>query len=115
MRAATCLARSLFDTGSLTGKRNLCQVPSPPFSVALRLTLEVAMEHRGSGELEDLMSWRARARIVARREPTSRSLPADVVPSGADATAILNATFAEHPMVNTGRRLDRDGISAPRV
>ena len=86
----------------------------PPFTVALRLSVEVAPE-LVAGDTGNVADWRDRLRAVRFHERTSRQLPDDVVPDEQEVARVLGQTFAEHPMVNVTRRARADGVDAPRA
>lgn len=90
---------------------------SPPFTVGLRLSLEAAHVEAEGPAPPSSRPWRDQLSSVAVREPTSRRLADNVVPSDDCAEQLLNATFAKHPMVNVSRRLESGGATdaLPRV
>jgi hypothetical protein len=79
-------------------------VVSPPFSVALRLSLEVGRETAEREDASEVGLWRDELVPVALREPTSRRLPDNVQPTKEQAIEVLSATLANHPMANVARR-----------
>lgn len=85
----------------------------PPFTVGLRLSIEVASE-LVAGDTGNLADWRDRLRAVRFRERSSRRLPDNVVPDVHEVARVLAQTFAEHPTVNVARRASAHGIDAPR-
>lgn len=85
---------------------------APPFTVGLRLSVEVP---DGLGEPEPptaMSQWRDALTSVAVYEPTSRRLPTNVRPSEQEATNELSQTFADHPMVNVSLTLEPGGTSS---
>jgi hypothetical protein len=85
---------------------------SAPFSPGLRLT--VAVGPQGPRADEAVGTWRDRLTDVATRELSSRRLASDVRPTAERALEVLGETFATHPMVNVGRRLDTGVAAGPR-
>jgi hypothetical protein len=85
-------------------------VLKPPFTVGLRLSLEVARAS-GSGQQDQRgPGWRERLTPIAEREVSSRILPADQAPAPERASEVLARTFADHPMVNVSGRPTAGGV-----
>jgi hypothetical protein len=85
----------------------------PPFTVGLRLSIEVASK-LVAGDTGSLADWRDRLRAVRFRERTFRRLPDNVVPDEHEVARVLAQTFAEHPMVHVARRARAQSVDAPR-
>lgn len=84
----------------------------PPFTVGLRLSIEVASE-LVAGDTGSLADWRDRLRVVRFRERTSRRLADDVVPDEHEVARVLTQTFAEHQW-STSPGASAYGVDAPR-
>jgi hypothetical protein len=82
-------------------------VVEPPFTVGLRLSLELPSSAGQQQSPATQLPWRDAARVIAIREVSSRTLPADVVPSDDEANRILRETFASHPSVNIAKAIAR--------
>jgi hypothetical protein len=83
-----------------------------PFSVALRVSLEVA--ESGTDALIG-PGWRERLRLVGVRELGSRIWPDDSRPDRRDADRIVAQTFRNHPMVNLTASRGRNLSDSPHA